>query len=31
MFLSAPLTMVMKIVLQNDPKTKWLAVLLSNR
>ena len=31
MFLSAPLTMVMKIVLQNDPKTKWIAVLLSNR
>jgi len=31
MFLSAPLTMVVKIVLQNDPKTKWIAVLLSNR
>jgi predicted PurR-regulated permease PerM len=31
MFLSAPLTMVMKIVLQNDPKTRWIAVLLSNR
>ena len=31
MFLSAPLTMVMKIVLQNDQKTKWIAVLLSNR
>jgi len=31
MFLSAPLTMVMKIILQNDPKTKWIAVLLSNR
>ena len=31
MFLSAPLTMVMKIVLQNDHKTRWLAVLLSNR
>ena len=31
MFLSAPLTMVVKIVLQNDPKTRWLAVLLSNR
>ncbi|MDR2763329.1 MAG: AI-2E family transporter [Planctomycetaceae bacterium] len=30
MFLSAPLTMVLKIVLQNDPKTKWIAVLLSN-
>ncbi|MDR1053145.1 MAG: AI-2E family transporter, partial [Planctomycetaceae bacterium] len=30
MFLSAPLTMVMKIVLQNDPKTNWIAVLLSN-
>ena len=31
MFLSAPLTMVIKIVLQNDPKTRWMAVLLSNR
>jgi len=31
MFLSAPLTMVMKIVLQNDSKTRWIAVLLSNR
>jgi len=31
MFLSAPLTMVVKIVLQNDPKTKGIAVLLSNR
>ncbi|MCL2006225.1 MAG: AI-2E family transporter [Planctomycetaceae bacterium] len=31
MFLSAPLTMVVKIVLQNDAKTKWIAVLLSNR
>ena len=31
MFLSAPLTMVVKIVLQNDKKTKWIAVLLSNR
>jgi predicted PurR-regulated permease PerM len=30
MFLSAPLTMVLKIVLQNDPKTNWIAVLLSN-
>ena len=31
MFLSAPLTMVLKIVLQNGPRTKWIAVLLSNR
>ena len=31
MFLSAPLTMVLKIVLQHDPKTKWIAILLSNR
>jgi predicted PurR-regulated permease PerM len=30
MFLSAPLTMVVKIVLQNDQKTRWIAVLLSN-
>ncbi|MDR2170754.1 MAG: AI-2E family transporter [Planctomycetaceae bacterium] len=30
MFLSAPLTMVLKIVLQNDQKTHWIAVLLSN-
>jgi predicted PurR-regulated permease PerM len=28
MFLSAPLTMVVKIVLQNDVKTRWIAVLL---
>jgi predicted PurR-regulated permease PerM len=31
MFLSAPLTMVLKIVLQNIPSTRWLAVLLSSR
>ena len=31
MFLSAPLTMVCKIVLQNNPKTYWIAVLMSNR
>jgi predicted PurR-regulated permease PerM len=31
MFLSAPLTMVVKIVLQNDQKTRWIAVLLRNR
>ena len=31
MFLSAPLTMVVKIVLQNGTKTRWLAVLMSNR
>jgi predicted PurR-regulated permease PerM len=31
MFLSAPLTMVLKIVLQNNPRTRWVAVLLSNR
>jgi len=31
MFLSAPLTMVLKIALQNIPSTRWLAVLLSNR
>ena len=31
MFLSAPLTMVVKIVLQNGERTKWIAVLLSNR
>jgi predicted PurR-regulated permease PerM len=31
MFLSAPLTIVVKIVLQNDEKTRWIAVLLSNR
>jgi predicted PurR-regulated permease PerM len=31
MFLSAPLTMVLKIVLQNNPQTRWIAVLLSNR
>ncbi|MDR2755635.1 MAG: AI-2E family transporter [Planctomycetaceae bacterium] len=30
MFLSAPLTMVLKIVLQNNQKTRWIAVLLSN-
>ena len=31
MFLSAPLTMVVKIVLQNNPKTEWVAILMSNR
>jgi len=31
MFLSAPLTMVCKIVLQNNPDTRWIAVLMSNR
>ena len=31
MFLSAPLTMVVKIVLQNNPKTEWAAALMSNR
>lgn len=30
MFLSAPLTMVLKIVLQNDPNTQWIATLISN-
>ena len=31
MFLSAPLTMVCKIVLQNNPNTQWIAVLMDNR
>jgi predicted PurR-regulated permease PerM len=31
MFLSAPLTMVLKIVLQNNPDTRWIAILMSNR
>jgi len=31
MFLSAPLTMVFKIVLQNNPDTRWVAILMSNR
>ena len=31
MFLSAPLTIVVKIVLQHDENTRWIAVLLSNR
>jgi predicted PurR-regulated permease PerM len=31
MFLSAPLTMVFKIVLQNNPDTRWIAVLMSNQ
>ena len=31
MFLSAPLTMVLKIVLQNGANTRWVAVLMSNR
>ncbi len=31
MFLSAPLTMVLKIVLQNNPETRWIAILMSNR
>ncbi len=31
MFLSAPLTMVLKIVLQNSSHTRWMAVLMSGR
>jgi predicted PurR-regulated permease PerM len=30
MFLSVPLTMAFKIVMENDPKTQWIAILLSN-
>ncbi|MGL4594686.1 MAG: AI-2E family transporter [Thermoguttaceae bacterium] len=30
MFLSAPLTIVLQIVLQNDPNTKWIATLMSD-
>jgi predicted PurR-regulated permease PerM len=28
MFLSVPITMAIKIILENNPKTKWIAVLL---
>jgi predicted PurR-regulated permease PerM len=31
MFLSAPLTMILKIVLQNIESCRWLAILLSNK
>lgn len=31
MFLSAPLTMVLKIILQNDSNTQWIATLISDR
>lgn len=30
MFLSAPLTMLFKIALESDPKSRWIAVLLSS-
>ena len=30
MFLSAPLTMLVKIALESDPKSRWIAVLLSS-
>jgi len=30
MFLSAPLTMLVKIALESDPKNRWIAVLLSS-
>jgi|GEM_PF-6607009 len=29
MFLSTPLTMLVKIALESDPRSRWLAVLLS--
>ena len=29
MFLSTPLTMIVKIALENDPKSRWISVLLS--
>ena len=29
MFLSAPLTMLVKIALESDPRSQWIAVLLS--
>ena len=28
MFLSAPLTMIVKIALESDPDTEWVAVML---
>lgn len=31
MFLSAPLTMTVKIICENDERSRWLAVLLSSR
>jgi predicted PurR-regulated permease PerM len=31
MFLSVPLTMVMKIVFEQNPKTRWIAVVLGTR
>ena len=30
MFLSAPLTMLVKIALENDPRSRWIAILLSS-
>jgi len=29
MFLSTPLTMIVKIALENDPRSRWISVLLS--
>ena len=30
MFLSTPLTMLMKIALENDPRSRWISILLSS-
>ena len=30
MFLSVPLTMAIKIVLEQNPKTKWIAIFLGS-
>ena len=31
MFLSVPLTMAFKIMLAQDPKTKWIAIILGTK
>lgn len=31
MFLSVPLTMTMKIMLEQNPKTKWIAIVLGTK
>jgi predicted PurR-regulated permease PerM len=31
MFLSVPITMTIKIILEHNPRTKWIAIMLGNK